>query len=316
MSVFKIERERHASQRIGSNIFFVKSKNLYVYDLSAKEKFLVAAVNTNGKQVLLNQPKSVYYNYFNQAAHDVILNFDGENSCFIIYEFGKDLKQANCTLEKRGDNTLGAVFISKDKMCVLDMNRELAVCNLDGGSIKKVVLNKKGLNRIEMIYPAPLGKLLVHADDTLFLYDLASRKVVHEMTLAEATVVKQVQWSSSFSHFVVITQTQLMMLTKNFELLNQQKENGKVKSGCFDENDSFIYSTSTHLKYMFASECKTTGTFKSIEQPVYVSFFMKNQVFAFSRSGELEQIEVNNTDYLFKMAIQKKNLLEVKEILG
>lgn len=89
-----------------------------------------------------------------------------------------------------------------------------------------------------------------------------------------------------------------------------------MKSGCFDENDSFIYSTSTHLKYMFASECKTTGTFKSIEQPVYVSFFMKNQVFAFSRSGELEQIEVNNTDYLFKMAIQKKNLLEVKEILG
>ena len=26
--------------------------------------------------------------------------------------------------------------------------------------------------------------------------------------------------------------------------------------------------------------------------------------------------EVNNTDYLFKMALQKKNLMEVKEILG
>mgnify|MGYP000064593794 FL=1 len=65
MSVFKLERERHASQRIGSSIFFVKSKNLYVYDLSSKEKTLMAAVNTNGKQVLLNQPKSIYYNYFN-----------------------------------------------------------------------------------------------------------------------------------------------------------------------------------------------------------------------------------------------------------
>jgi len=56
-----------------------------------------------------------------------------------------------------------------------------------------------------------------------------------------------------------------MMLTKNFELLNQQKESSKVKSGCFDENNAFIYSTSTHIKYMFASDCKTTGTFKSIE---------------------------------------------------
>jgi hypothetical protein len=39
-------------------------------------------------------------------------------------------------------------------------------------------------------------------------------------------------------------------------------------------------------------------------------------VFALSRSGAMETIEVNNTDYLFKMALQKKNLLEVKEILS
>lgn len=67
---------------------------------------------------------------------------------------------------------------------------------------------------------------------------------------------------------------------------------------------------------MFSSECKTVGTFKSIAEPVYVSFFMKNQVYAFSRQGALEVIEVNSTDYQFKMALQKKNLLEVKEILS
>jgi hypothetical protein len=49
-----------------------------------------------------------------------------------------------------------------------------------------------------------------------------------------------------------------------------------VKSGYFDENNAFIYSTSTHIKYMFSSECKTTGTLKSIEEPVYVAFFMRN----------------------------------------
>ena len=137
----------------------------------------------------------MYYNYFNQSSHNVILNFDGENSCFIIYEFGKDLKQVNCTLEKRGDNTMGAVFISKDKICVLDMNRELAVCNLDGTNIKKVALNKKGLTKVEMVFPAPLGRILVHADDSIFLYDLAARKVLQELTLAEGTIVKQVVWT-------------------------------------------------------------------------------------------------------------------------
>lgn len=87
MCVFKLERERHASQRQGSNIFFVKNRNLYVYDLSLKEKTLLSGVNTNGKQVLLNQPKSVYYNYHNSNSHNIILNFDGDNSCFIIYDF-------------------------------------------------------------------------------------------------------------------------------------------------------------------------------------------------------------------------------------
>jgi hypothetical protein len=54
MIVFKIEREGIASARFGQNIFFVKNKNLYYHDLSAKDKTLMAPVNTNGKSVLLN----------------------------------------------------------------------------------------------------------------------------------------------------------------------------------------------------------------------------------------------------------------------
>jgi len=52
-----------------------------------------------------------------------------------------------------------------------------------------------------------------------------------------------------------------------------------------------------------------------LEEPVYVSFFMKNQIFVITRQGELQTVEVDNTDYLFKIALQKKNLIEVKEIL-
>jgi coatomer protein complex subunit alpha (xenin) len=89
-----------------------------------------------------------------------------------------------------------------------------------------------------------------------------------------------------------------------------------VKGGFFDENNSFIYATSSHIKYMLTSDCKTTGTFKSIDQPLYVSFFMKNLIFGLNRQGEMEVVEVNSTDYLFKLALQQKNLVEVKEILS
>jgi hypothetical protein len=127
----------------------------------------MAPVNTNGKQVLLNQPKSIYYNYFNQSSHDLILNFDIESGCFIIYEFHKDLKNIRCTSEKRGDFTHAAVFISKDKICVLDQNKELAVCNFDGSNLKKLQVNKKGPGKIDMLYPGPLGKVLIFSDESL-----------------------------------------------------------------------------------------------------------------------------------------------------
>jgi len=79
------------------------------------------------------------------------------------------------------------------------------MCNLDGSGIKLITVNRKGLGKIEMIYPAPMGKVMIHADDSLFIYDLGAKKVLSEITLAEGTVVKQVHWTSSFSHVAVIT---------------------------------------------------------------------------------------------------------------
>jgi hypothetical protein len=81
------------------------------------------------------------------------------------------------------------------------------------------------------------------------MYDLAARKVVAEMQ--GVVDVKQVYWSSSFSHLVITTKTCIIMASKSLDIINKQKEIAKIKSGCFDETKAFIYSTSTHIKYLF-----------------------------------------------------------------
>lgn len=217
MTVFKLERESYQSARSGSLIFFVKNKNLYYHDLSTREKTIMAPVNTNGKQVLMNQPKSVYYNHFNQSSHDIILNFDTEGGCFLVYEFHRDLKAQNggvkLIAEKRGDYTLGAVFLSKDKICVLDSNKELAVCNFDGSNLKKFTIQagasgkKSGAtySKVDMIYPAPLGKIMVYTAEeggSMALYDIAARKVLHEIAINE---VKAVYWNNNFTYAAIVT---------------------------------------------------------------------------------------------------------------
>jgi coatomer protein complex subunit alpha (xenin) len=223
----------------------------------------------------------------------------------MIYEFHKDLKTVKQVSERRQDFTTAAVFISKDKLAILDNNKELSVCNFDGTGAKKVQINRgksaSASQKIDNIFPAPLGKVLLSTEDTLIMYDLAARKIVAEMQ--GVPDVKQIYWSGNFSHVVITTKTSIIMATKTLEIINKQKETQKIKSGCFDEAKAFIYSTSTHIKYLFC-EGKTSGTFKSLEEPIYTAFYMKNQVFSFTKSGDMISQEVNNTDYQFKFALQ------------
>ena len=72
------------------------------------------------------------------------------------------------------------------------------------------------------------------------------------------------QSSQKTVSFKSLIDSEIMLVNKNLQVINSQKETSKIKSGCFDDLNSFVYSTSTHIKYMFL-EGKTTGTFKSID---------------------------------------------------
>jgi hypothetical protein len=152
---------------------------------------------------LLNQPTQIYYNVFNQAANDFLLHFDIEGGSWLLFECDKDLRNGcKLTLEKKGDAALASLFISKDRIAVLDSNREVIVGNFDGTNTKKWPIFKKGMTKIDMIFPAPLGKILVQADDCLFMYDMSARKVMCELSITD---VKRVQWTPHFCHAVLIT---------------------------------------------------------------------------------------------------------------
>jgi Coatomer WD associated region len=121
----------------------------------------------------------------------VLLTFDVEGGQYLLMQFDKDFSKARCITEKRGD-ALTAFFISKDRICVLDTNREVIISSFDGGNTKKWPILKKNIGKIDRIFPGPLGKILVQADDCLFLYDLSARKVISEVTLSD---IKRIFWT-------------------------------------------------------------------------------------------------------------------------
>lgn len=89
--------------------------------------------------------------------------------------------------------------------------------SFDGSNSRKWPIVKKGLTKIDMIFPAPLGKILVSGDDTLFLYDLSAKRVVYELSVSD---VRRVQWNPSYTHCVVITKTSIYVLDRQLQVIN------------------------------------------------------------------------------------------------
>ncbi len=93
----------------------------------------------------------------------------------------------------------------------------MTVSGFDGSNSKKWPILKKNLGKIDNIFPGPLGKILVHADECLFMYDLSARKVMFEVQMPE---VKRLYWTPNFSHLAVITKSSIVILNKNLQVMN------------------------------------------------------------------------------------------------
>lgn len=116
MTIFKIEKERYDFQRIGNQLFFVRNKVLTIEDLTNMESLPQANLEIDGKQVLMNQPKHIYYNYFDTVDHDVLINYEDEEGFSILVILNKNLSKNSKVIQRKIEATHGACFIAKDKI--------------------------------------------------------------------------------------------------------------------------------------------------------------------------------------------------------
>lgn len=64
-----------------------------------------------------------------------------------------------------------------------------------------------------MIYPAPLGRVLIQSEDTLLLYDISARKVISEIAVTD---VKRVYWNQNFTFAAIITKSRNTISFTNY----------------------------------------------------------------------------------------------------
>jgi coatomer protein complex subunit alpha (xenin) len=88
----------------------------------------------------------------------------------------------------------------------------------------------------------------------------------------------------------------------------------RVKGGTWDDTRPvFVYTTANHIKYVLANGDK--GILRALDTPMYVTKVVGSNLYCLDREVKARTIEVDVTEALFKLALEKKDYPEVGTIL-
>ena len=148
--------------------------------------------------------------------------------------------------------------------------------------------------------------------DRVILYDPQAKKVLNELMVPR---VKYILWNKDYSMITLITKHQLVIANKQLDQLCSINETIRLKGGCWDLNKPiFIYTTLNHIKYLLPSGDR--GILRGLDIPVYCTRVQGNSLTCLDREGKMRSIEIDVTEALFKLALERKDYPEVIKMVS
>jgi coatomer protein complex subunit alpha (xenin) len=149
----------------------------------------------------------------------------------------------------------------------------------------------------DLIFPATLGHLLCKCDDRIVLFDCAQRLAVSEV-IAPST--KYVSWSPDGRHVALMSAHAVIICSKKLEVLASLTE-ARVKSGTWDDDGIFIFTTVNHVKYVLTSG--DTGILRSIDTTHYAAAAAGGRLHSLDRDVFVHNMQLDLTEAHFKRAL-------------
>lgn len=298
MIVFKLERERPAYFVHHNLLYYVKDKFLRKLDFSTSKDVPVMQLRGGGKQ-------PVFSMCFNPAENAILLcnrSPNIENSTYDLYTIPKDSDtQHPDAPESKRSAGLTAVWVARNRFAVLDRAHTVVVKNLRNESTKKIQLPD-----CEELFYVGNGCLLLKDAEGIMLYDVQQKRTLASVKVSK---VKHVVWSPDMSHLALISKHNINICTKKLESLCLIHENVRVKSGAWDENGVFIYTTSNHIKYTLLNG--DYGIIRTLDIPIYITRIRGNSIYCLDRECRTRVLGIDSTEYKFKLALVNHKYDEV-----
>jgi len=303
--VFKLERERPPYVPLGSSLLFIKERTLRSYEYAnGKDAALLSIRRSSASSGGHSASSVVRSMHFNEAESMLLVCTDTEGGTYELYHVPRDARSgggaggaADAGECKRGLGSSG-VFVARQRFAVLDKNRQIVIKNFQNEVTKKCAPPHP---TTDMLFPAATGTLLLRADERITLFDVQQRKSVGELT---APAVKYVVWSADMSHVALLAKHAVVLANKRLQHLATLHETIRLKSGVWDGNGTFLYSTLNHLKYALTNG--DGGIIRTLEQPLYLTKFTNGKLYCLDREAKVRVLQVDTSELAFKLALHNQ----------
>ncbi|KAF6023984.1 COPA [Bugula neritina] len=297
MIVFKLERERPSYAVHENLLYYCKEKYLRKLDFKTSKDVAVMQLRSSRTPV-----SSMSYN---PTENSVLLNTrmsNTDNSIYDLYKIPKESDSQNPDAsEGKRSSGLTSVWVARNRFAVLDRSQTIIVKNLSNEVNKKIEANN-----VEDIMYAGTGKLLLREADGVTLFDLQQKKRLANVKLNKA---RYSVWSADMNFVAIFSKHVLMICSKTLNILASIPETTRIKSGAWDENGVFVYTTSNHVKYALTSG--DSGIVRTLDMPIYITRVKGSQVYCLDRECRPRILNIDATEYKFKLALVNRHYDEV-----
>ncbi|QRW04959.1 coatomer subunit beta [Ceratobasidium sp. AG-Ba] len=283
--VFKLERERPAFSLFQDTLYYIRDKYVHQYDLNTRADAGVLSVRKLGGQYV--QPRTLS---FNPAERAVIVTSTADNGLYELVGLPRDAGSGelrdSSTDGKRGTGN-SVVFVARNRFAVLEKATQNIQIRDLSNSITKTI------------------KSPVQANEIFY-----ATKVLAELATPP---VKYVIWNADGSAVALLSKHTITIANKTMLQSSLIHETIRIKSGAWDDSGVFVYSTLNHIKYALPNG--DNGIIKTLDQPVYLTRVKGKQIHYLDRSARPSTLDIDPTEYRFKLALVRNNYEEVLHII-
>lgn len=299
MIVFKLERERPAYAVHGNTLYYTKDRYLRMYEFGTSKDVPVMQFRRNSSRT------PVYSMSYNPAENCVLLCTNASNPENCVYELHavpKEIDSSNPEVsEGKRSSGLTAVWVARNRFAVLDRTHNLLIKNLKNEVTKKVQTPP-----CDMIFYAGTGSLLLRDTDSVTLFDVQQKR---SLASVKVNKVRYVVWSADMAHVALLGKHVVAICNRKLECLCTVHENIRVKSGAWEENGVFVYTTSNHIKYALTNG--DHGIIRTLDLPIYITRVKGSSVYCLDRECKTRVLGIDPTEFKFKLALINRKYDEV-----